>query len=308
MFLSTDGVQFTDTNNVVKQSRNVDEYTDDIATAHREWSSAFWDGKRYRVSYPTGTNTYPNETLVYDLDYKCWSRFTYGMNAYVRTPAGAVYGASHDGYVYAIDKGLSDNGDDIQVMVESKVFDLGFPSLTKMWRYMGVNFYRSNALVSFALVVDRGESSWVKETGVATGMSYWDEDNWAVSSGTVTVTNGSPNVSGDADVVWDDVLAGDSFQVDGDDAVYEIESVNAPAKTLVLTVNYAGASGAGKTYVIWNSDTLFWIDPTLAYNRYSLPKRLRGRSIQYQIKESSNSSEFKLYSLDLRYKEMKGGK
>ena len=308
LFLSNDGVQFTDTNSVAKQSKNVDYYTNEIAEAHKEWSSAFWDGRRYRVNYPTGTNTYPNETLVYDLDYKCWSLFSYGMNAYMRTPAGVVYGASHAGFVYIIDNGLSDGGAAIEVKVESKVFDLGLPSLSKMWRFMGANFYRSNAAIQFALIIDRGESSWLKDTGVATGLTYWDDDNWSTSTGTVSVTNGSPNVSGNADVVWDDVLAGDSFQVDGDAAVYEILSVNIPAKTLVLTTNYAGVTGAGKDYVIWNTDTLFWVDPTLAYTRYSLPKRLRGRNIQYQIKESSDGSEFELYSLDLRYMPMKGGR
>lgn len=309
MFVSNDGVQFTDTTGVIKRSTKVDYFFERLAEAYKDKCAAFWDGKRYRESHPTGTNQYPNESLVYDLDFGCWSLFTYGMNAYDRAPNGVIYAASSGGQVYIIDSGLSDDGTPIEMKVETKVHDIASPNIVKIFRKMGINFYRTAATLEFSLIVDRGLTTWISEFEVATGLSFWDLSNWATSEGTVTVTNGSPNVTGADDPAhlplrpldWTEVSPGDFFQVNGEDAVYVIKTVNAGAKTLVLETDYGGADGAGKTYVIWDADTLFWIDPTLSYKNISLPKRLKGKNMQVQLKESGDSSEIEIYSMDFGY-------
>lgn len=310
MFLSNDGVQFTNTVDIVRQSDNVDYFLSKMADAHKEWCSAFWDGKNLRVSYPTGSNTYPNESLVYGEDgiknalgpkeaHKPWALWTYGMNAYSRALNGIIYAASGAGQVYIIDSGLSDDEADIQLKAATKVFDSGTPYLTKIYRYMGMNVYRSACSPEFIMVVDRGLASYLKALDVATGLTFWGSHNWAISTGTVTV-NATANVIGDGDVDWTNVVPGDSFQVDGDSVSYVIDSVDIPAKTLVLTTNYTGTGGAGKNYAIWNDDTLRWIDATPDYEQFSLPKRLKGKCIQIHMREEGDTSELEIYSLNLR--------
>ena len=311
MFLSNDGVQFTNTVSIVKQSDAVDYFLSKMADAHKEWCAAFWDGKCCRVSYPTGAKTYPNESLVYGEDgiknalgpkevHKPWSLWTYGMNAYSRALNGVIYAASGAGQVYVIDSGLSDDESDIQLKVATKVFDSDTPYLTKIYRFMGMNAFRSACSPEFILVVDRGLASYLKALDITTGLTFWGSHNWATSTGTVSVENGSANVTGDGDVVWTNVVAGDSFKVDGDSASYVIDSVNIPAKTLVLTTSYAGTTGGGKNYAIWNGDTLLWTDATPDYEKFSLPKRLKGKCIQIHMREEGDSSELEIYSLNLR--------
>jgi len=300
MFLSNDGVQFTDSGNAVKRSVKVDYFLGKIPDAYKDKCAAFWDGKRYRVAYPKGTSAVPVESLVYDLDFGCWSLFTYGMNAFDRTPDGVVYAAGSDGQVYIIDRGLSDDSSEIEMRVATKFFDLDTPRTTKVFRYAGANFYRSNASPEFTFVIERGLASWLKSIPVGTGLTYWGEHNWAVSAGTVTVTNGNANVTGAGDDLdWSHVAAGDDFQIDGDEDSYIIDSVDAEAETLVLTTNYEGTTGEGKSYVIWNADTLFWTTPTPAYKKFSLPKRLKGKNMQIQVREIGDTSEIEIYSLDL---------
>lgn len=319
MFLSNDGVQFTDTVNIVKQSDNVGYFLNKIVDTNKEWSAGFWDGKNYRFGYPTGTSTYPSESLVYGEDgirnalgtkelHTPWSLFTYGMNCYSRSLSGVIYAASSAGHVYIIDSGLSDNGTDIDMRVTTKVFDFGAPWLTKAFRFMGMNVYRSAGTPEFTISIDRGVASYLKILDVATGLTFWRTHNWATSSGTVTVTDTTANVSGDVDADWTNVVAGDLFQVDGDDDSYIIDSVNIPAKTLILTTDYDGTTGAGNGYVIWDADTLFWIDATPQYEEFSLPKRVKGSCVQLHIREVGDDSEVEVYSLNLRFVPKEGAR
>lgn len=69
------------------------------------------------------------------------------------------------------------------------------------------------------------------------------------TTGTVAVTNGSASVMGAG--TWHAGMAGKSFQVTGDAAVYTILSVQSPTE-LTLNRLYAGATGAGKSYTIFD--------------------------------------------------------
>lgn len=300
LFLSDEGIQFTDSSAIAKQSGKVDYFLSKIAEAHKENSCAFWDGKNYRVSYPTGTNSLPNETLCYNLQNRAWTLFNYGMNAYFVARDGTIYAAGQDGFIYLIDQGLSDADSEIEMRVESKVFDLGTPYMTKVYRYAGVDTHNGKATLELILSLDRGIQSYLKTFEAKAGETRWGVNNWAIDTGTVEVTNGSPNVTGDGDVVWTDVAVGDSFQIDGDAAIYTVLSCDAVAKTLVLTGNYEGTLGSGKTYVMWNSETLFWTEPLPSYEKFSLPKRLKGKNIQIQFREEGADSDIEIYGVDVR--------
>ena len=312
MFLSRDGVQFTNGANISKQSDNVNDFLKEITFTYRQRSAAFWDGKNYRLSYVTGVNTRPNESLIYEEygiynalgskeEHVPWVLWTYGMNAYAVTKAGTFYAAGNDGFLYTIDEGTSDNGEEIVMKVITGVFNWETPFTTKIFRKAGINLWRSIATVNWQISIDRGRATYLKAFGSLTGLTYWGLNNWAISSGTVTATNGSPTVTGDADADFTYVLAGDSFQVDGDAATYIVQSVVIATKTITLTTNYAGTTGAGKTFVVWNDDTMFWTEPSSSYEQISLPKRLIGKNAQIQLLEASTTAEVEIYATDLRF-------
>ena len=312
MFRSDDGVQFTNAINISKQSDRVDELLANEVYTYRAKSAAFWDGKNYRLSYTTGLNTSPDMSLVYEEygiynalgskeNHVPWVVFTYGMNAYTVTKSGIIYAAGNDGVVYTIDSGTSDNGEDIVMKVITGVFNWETPFTTKIFRKAGINLWRSVATITWQLSVDRGRASFSKDFSSLTGLTYWGLNNWAISSGTVTVTNGSPTVTGDASADFTYVQVGDSFQVDGDAASYEVQSVVVATKTITLTTNYTGTGGAGKVFVVWNDDTMFWTSPTSSYEQISLPKRLIGKNAQIQLLEASTTAEVEIYATDLRF-------
>jgi hypothetical protein len=68
------------------------------------------------------------------------------------------------------------------------------------------------------------------------------------SAGTISVTNGSPIVTG-VNTNWTSAIADAVLQVNGDATVYTIVSVISPTK-LVLSRNYSGASRSGAQYGI----------------------------------------------------------
>jgi hypothetical protein len=68
------------------------------------------------------------------------------------------------------------------------------------------------------------------------------------NAGTISVTNGSPIVTG-VNTGWSNAVADGVLQVSGDATVYTIVSVVSPTK-LVLSRNYAGASRSGALYGI----------------------------------------------------------
>ena len=317
MFLSDDGVQFTNSVNISKQSDNVSNFLNEITFTYRQRSAAFWDGKNYRLSYVTGVNTRPNESLVYEeygiynalgskTEHVPWVLWTYGMNAYVVTKSGTIYAAGNDGFLYTIDSGTSDNGAEIVMKAITGVFNFEAPYMTKIFRKAGINLWRSVATVNWQISIDRGRATFLKKFGSLTGLTYWGLNNWAISSGTVTATNGFPTVVGDVDTDFTLVQAGDSFQVDGDAVSYIVDSVL--AGTITLKTNYTGITGAGKTFVVWNDDTMFWTTPSSSYEQISLPKRLIGKNAQIQLLEASATAEVEIYATDLRFLPLEEGK
>lgn len=298
MFLSDDGIQFTNTAEMLKVSHKVDHWIGTIAQDYIDTCCAFFDGINYRFSYPTGTNTTPNETLCFNLLNKAWTLFTYGMNQYVRTRSGVVYAAGNDGMFYQMDTGTSDNGSAIEMRAVTKVFDFGAPWRTDIFRYAGVNTQESTGDLQLVLSTDRGKQSYIKEFKLKSGGTYWGTHKWATSSGTVSVTTGNAVVTA-AGNDWSEVLAGDTFQVDGDTATYTVLTVDGAAQ-ITLTAVYAGTTDGNATYQITDTETLDFITPIDTYEEFSLPKRLKGKNMQVQFYERGVTSTLKIYGVDFR--------
>ena len=280
-----------------KQSKKVDYFFDQILDSYKQTSSAFWDGDNFRISY-CDAGTLPNKTLCYNLLNRSWTLFTYGMNQYCRTRAGRVYAAGDDGFVYLMDNGLSDAGSAIEMRATTKVFDFGAPYRTDIFRKAGINTQESTADLQLILSVDRGKQSYTKEFEVKSGGTYWGTHKWATSSGTVSVTNGNAVVTA-AGNDWSEVLAGDTFQVDGDSATYTILTVDGAAQ-ITLTAVYAGTTDGTANYQITDTETLDWISPINTYAEFSLPKKLKGKNIQVQFYERGLATTLKIYGVDLR--------
>ena len=82
-------------------------------------------------------------------------------------------------------------------------------------------------------------------------------------TGTVTVTNGSPTVTG-VGTAWvnDATMVGKSFHVQGTRTIYtyKIQAVDAGTQTITLANNYGGASASGASYTIYTKWTDQWLD------------------------------------------------
>ena len=67
-------------------------------------------------------------------------------------------------------------------------------------------------------------------------------------TGTVSVTNGSPNITG-VGTYWNSGHVGAKFTVDSDGGVYTISLVNSP-ESITLSTNYTGTTSSGESYTI----------------------------------------------------------
>ena len=74
-------------------------------------------------------------------------------------------------------------------------------------------------------------------------------------TGTVTVTNNSPTVTGTNTLWLANVTAGDSFTVAGDGVVYDVGSVNTDT-SITLSAPYAGTTASGAVYAIGTGFTV----------------------------------------------------
>jgi len=74
-------------------------------------------------------------------------------------------------------------------------------------------------------------------------------------TGTASVTNGSPTVTGTNTLWLANVTAGDSFTVAGDGVMYDVASVDTDTQ-ITLSVNYAGVTAAGAVYAIGTGFTV----------------------------------------------------
>lgn len=75
-------------------------------------------------------------------------------------------------------------------------------------------------------------------------------------TGTVTVTNVSPTVTGSGTAFLTNVVAGNLFKIDTESVIYVVGSIQSDTQ-LTLSANYAGTTGSGKTYTITKDFTFY---------------------------------------------------
>ena len=75
------------------------------------------------------------------------------------------------------------------------------------------------------------------------------------STGTASVTNNSPTVTGSGTLWASNVSAGDSFTVAGDGVMYDVASVDSDTQ-ITLSVAYAGVTASGVVYAIGTGFTV----------------------------------------------------
>ena len=75
------------------------------------------------------------------------------------------------------------------------------------------------------------------------------------STGTASVTNGSPTVTGSGTLWSANVSAADSFTIAGDGVMYDVASVDSDTQ-VTLSVAYAGSTASGAVYAIGTSFTV----------------------------------------------------
>ena len=74
-------------------------------------------------------------------------------------------------------------------------------------------------------------------------------------TGTVTVTNGSPTVTGTNTLWLANVTAGDSFTIASTGVMYDVASVDSDTQ-VTLSVAYAGTTASGAVYAIGTGFTV----------------------------------------------------
>lgn len=75
------------------------------------------------------------------------------------------------------------------------------------------------------------------------------------NTGTVTVTNGSPTVTGDGSQDFRTLTGGQLFSVAGSGIAYTISVTPTAANTLTLAANYGGTTLSGQLYTVVQSFT-----------------------------------------------------
>lgn len=85
------------------------------------------------------------------------------------------------------------------------------------------------------------------------------------TTGTVTVTNGSPTVTGSGTTWSGNVSAGACFTINNSNAIYFVGSVDSNTQ-ITLTSNYAGANASAQSYTVFQDFTTTYNLPLLYAN------------------------------------------
>lgn len=145
-FLSHDGVYAFDGASVRSMSKKVKDKVDSINNSAQAVATFF--DNMYMLSYAEGSNIGNNAVLVYDLDTASWTYFT-NINAgcFNRAPAkdGVYFGDSCAGYIYIFmpmgENLFSDDGQPIDFLYQTKVFNFSSPEVVKTFRHLLVELY-----------------------------------------------------------------------------------------------------------------------------------------------------------------------
>jgi hypothetical protein len=117
---------------------------------------------RLYVSYPTGTATTPNATLLFDERTQTWYRDSRGFRSlYYDRQSNLLYGGLTDGTVILVGNTAQDNNAPIVARVQTRDDDEGAPDSDKSLTQLGVDMDTTNTVVTATAVLDYGASAAV---------------------------------------------------------------------------------------------------------------------------------------------------
>lgn len=133
----------------------------------------FYDG-RYWLSFPSGL------TLVYDVDLRCWTKFSNIKANSFLTLDGVLYFTSNNGLIYRFDeKVFTDDGEMILYLLKTKNFDFGYPVQIKKYKRLWAvakQYEGESSSFNVRALIDSIE---VNLTDISTDLSgEWDEGDY----------------------------------------------------------------------------------------------------------------------------------
>lgn len=118
--------------------------------------------RRLYVCYPSGVSQYPDKVMVYSVDTQKWYFYDLPLSSIlVEEDEDQLVAGGQDGYVYVLEKGSDDAGNDISLDVETRDFWGQNPESRKLFRYFRVDCDCDDDSVTAKFYVD-GEARATK--------------------------------------------------------------------------------------------------------------------------------------------------
>jgi len=161
-------------------------------------ASIYFDGKYY-VACGTSGSDVNNIVLVYDNDFKAWTRFVgWNVNDWFIYASSLYYGASNEMKTYKALTGFDDNGSAYETFWTSKQMDFAIPSEQKRMDQVYVEgFMTTNTTIGVSAYFDGDTESPVAKSIVGTGDYVSTTDDITVIGGVVWGTGIYGGGSGD---------------------------------------------------------------------------------------------------------------
>jgi len=195
IYLSADGVyafdgygSFSLTENDIDPIFTSASYTYKLNRTNADTSVGEVHNNKYYLSYPYGSGSAPNRTLVFDLINGGWSVFDYGVRCFCefrgKGSSRELYsGLTATGYVVREDYGdydLTDDSDgDITMTYKSKYFaPAGANIINQFWKYFCRAEPSENTTLRTALDTDFGKRIVEDRQHLSIISAAWDDVNW----------------------------------------------------------------------------------------------------------------------------------
>lgn len=152
-------------------SKPIDSLIQTINLNYIQKSAGFYYQNRYFLSVPTGSSTEPDQTFVWNTEFRSWSGRWTGMAGtcfarYTRTPNDDLCLGTSDGRVLRwrgnvsedneVTTDFQDDGADIPTTITTREFAFGDVVSLKSLYGIELEFYESNATATIQLISDSG--------------------------------------------------------------------------------------------------------------------------------------------------------
>lgn len=144
---------------------------------------------KYWVSHTTNGDTTNKTVLVFDIISSSWTKFTgleiASLAIWNSSPDNwEIYGGSSaaDGFVYKMNDGTDDLGNDISCSFESKNFDIDVPELFKQIKQIILLAKPFATVVTFTILGDNSRVTRRIDIDITGSLSLWDTALWDVDN------------------------------------------------------------------------------------------------------------------------------